>query len=475
MNYKIKSAVYNRIASKVEDGIYTKGENCILTRYCYKGDIKDYPLIERTPEVCSYLMSYGRCRFSDVPKSSRTREFFLDSFTNDDVYDYIKNHITDFDRQFFKDLIATNEYATHFDRNCFAVMPLEYIDEEMCSLAILSSLDWSNDNWFLSAYKRKPEALTADLWKLGARLYSRMSGQENIILNITPEEFKDTEYYKEMCSCNYNCGMELDTNKGQIMDSIPQEVLTLEFLINLLVTDIKNIARFSEIALEVEVVFEKIWQLAVRLDGYLIRNIKLNDERIEFFLSRYDKDSGEYRWGFKDNYKIYMEEKNDSKALTKTQQTTINNIMGTATGILLSGMIYSIEGENPTKAIEDAVDRKEIIRSSFIPIKYKGIVPRELCKEYDSEEYLEMLYKTMGIELIEKYDNLFYRINLPKGWSTDNNGYWNVVKDNEGTIIIEYFYYSKFYDREAYVSVINIPKEETFGWAKKLLPKHNDL
>jgi hypothetical protein len=328
MSYGIKDEVYERIEKKIEDGTFTKGENFRLVRYHIEKDISCFPLSERTPEICSSLMAYSRCRFSDVPKSSRTREFFLDSFTNTDVYDYIENHIDDFDRQFFKDLIENNQFATCFENNCFAVMPLEYIDEEMCSLAIFKSLDWSCNAWFLSVYERKPEALTADLWKLGARLYARLSGNENEFLSITPEEFKDEEYYREMCSCNFNCGMELYTNKGQIMDSIPQEVLTPKFILDLLKANANNIARFNERALEMEIshpdpdeeeemVCETLWQIIVKSNGYLIRNIKLNDERIEYFLNHYDKDSGEYKYAFKDNYKRYEKEKHVADAMHK--------------------------------------------------------------------------------------------------------------------------------------------------------------
>ena len=156
-------------------------------------------------------------------------------------------------------------------------MPLEYIDEEMCSLAILNALDWSDYAWFYSTYERKPEALTADLWKLGARLYET---DENKILDITPEEYKDVEYYKERCCTNYNCGSEIASWKDKIMDSIPQEILTPEFLLDLLVDSLENIAMFNEKALETkisysdtssgEIVTETIWQFIVKLNGNLI-------------------------------------------------------------------------------------------------------------------------------------------------------------------------------------------------------------
>lgn len=468
MKYKIKDEVYERIQKKIEDGTFIEGNNCSLKKYYSEiKTIEDFPLTERTPEVCTGLMDYGKCRFSDVPEFSRTRQFFIANFTDDDVNDYIKNHITDFDRQFFKDLIASNEYATHFDNNCFSIMPLEYIDEEMCSLAIVGSLDWSNDNWFYSVYKRKPEALTEDLWKLGARLYSRLSGQKNKFLDVTPEKYKDEEYYREMCSCNYNCGMELSDNKGKIMDSIPQEIITPEFLVDLLSSSMDNVARFNEKALETEliyteegkIIFERVWQFVVRLKGDTIRNIDLNDERIEYFLSHYDKDSSEYIWSFKNKYKEYKKRKTDAEALKRTEQRIQNNAKNTAFMALFGASIYSMTGEDTSKAIDDVTNATKNIGSGFLPIRYEGIIPQELRKKYDSEEYLEMLYKMLGIEIVEEYDNLFYRVNLPEGWTNENNGYCNNVKDSDGNIVIEYFYDSKFYDRDAYVSTVNTPME----------------
>ena len=205
-------------------------------------------------------------------------------------------------------------------------MPPEYIDEEMCSFAILTNHNWACNEWFYSVYKRKPEALTADIWKLGARFYSRLSGSENRFLDITPEEYRDEEYYKEMCLCNFNHGMSLANNKGRIMESIPQELITLDFAWDLLMVDKESVARFNDKALELEipkeygVEYSKLWEVIVKLDGYLIRYIPLNDERIEFFLKLYGKDSGEYEFGFKDNYEKYLKAKKDAEERERAQQ-----------------------------------------------------------------------------------------------------------------------------------------------------------
>ena len=486
MSYTINDEVYKRISKKVEDGIFKKGKNCKLSTYYFeRKTIMDFPISERTPEICVSLMNYGKCDFHDVPETSRTRDFFISAFTNHGVFNYIKDNIEKFDRDFFKDLLESNEYATHFDRNCFAIMPLEYIDEEMCSLAILKALDWSDTAWFYSTYERKPEALTSDIWKLGARLYARKQDYENEFLSITPEEYKDEEYYKEMCSCNYNCGMELTDNKGKIMDSVPQELLTPKFLLELLSENLANVARFNETALETEISYtrlgkevqEKIWQFVVKKDGYNIRYIELNDERIEYFLNHYDKDSHEYNYGFKDKYKKYKKKKENSKAYAEQTERAENYYRNAATLTFLGAYVNALNGEEPTKAIDDVANATRNMGQTFLPIKYRYGVPLEFCKKYDPEEYLEMMYKLHGIEIIEEYDDLFYRVNIPEGWTVTNEGYWNYVKDAEENNIISYFYDSKFYDRDAFVSSIATPKEKTDEsklLIKKNIPKKED-
>ena len=447
MSYTINAEVYKRISKKVEDGIFKKGKK--LKQHSFREEsITDFPISERTPE------------------NPRAREFFIFKFTDSEVFNYIKNHIEQFDREFFKDLLESDRYATSFWKNCFAIMPLEYIDEEMCSLAILNAIDYGDSAWFYSTYERKPEALTADLWKLGARLYET---DENKILNITPEEYKDVEYYKERCCTNYNCGSEIAFRKDKIMDSVPQEILTPEFLLDLLVDSFENIAMFNEKALETkisysdtssgEIVTEKIWQFVVKLNGNLIRNIKLNDERIEYFLNHYDKDSREYNYAFKDKYKKYKKKKENSKAYAEQMARTGDYYRSVAELTLLG----VLGGKEPAQAIDDMTEATRTVQQAFLPIKYRERVPAELCKQYDSEEYLELMYNLLGIEIIEERDDLFYRVNMPEEWTVTNKGYWNYVKDKDGADVITYFYRSLFYDRDAYVRSINIPDEKKDG------------
>lgn len=472
-SYKLET-VYGRILKKFENGEFKYGNVSKIPTYYMKDDISDIPYEERTPSVCCSIVNYGTFRLSDVPKESMTREFFIDAFTNEEVFEYINSHIDEFDREFFKDLLMTNKYSTYFSRNCFEIMPVEYIDEEMCSLGIIKSTDWSQNAWFMSVLKRKPEALTADLWKLGARLYARESNGKNRFLELTPEEFRDEEYYREMCSCNYNAGMMLFNSKGRIMDTIPQEVISPDFLLVLLCEDISSIARFNEKALETEFTFEengktiseKIWKYVVGLKGTEIRDIPLNDERIEFFLSRYGEDSFEYTFAFKDKYKQYLREqeeakKTDAGILDDAESDDLGNEESSMEEEVLSGFRY-----------DKSFNRRNI---DILPINYNGSVPLKYRDVYDKNDYLVAICEAVGIDILEEYDTT-YEIALPEDWYvTHDNRYLHHIMNEAGEYVITYFYDASR-KKEPYVKEIyaSLGKQDDSGSSNKVYVKTSD-
>ena len=449
--------VYERILNKFNEGIFNKGENYSFNYY-YGGDITDYFMDERTPEVCSSLMSYGKCKITDVPKSSITREFLLNSFGNKGVKEYIQSHLDNFDKQFYLDLICTNKYCTHFDGNVFSIIPLQYIDEEICSLAMINTMDWSASDWFEIVLKRKPEALSSDIWKLAARVYTKCS---KLILDNVPNEYCDEEFYLELLSCSFNCGLSLTNNKSKVMDLIPDEKITLEFLIDLFLYDNKrfydkfaNLGAFNEKALEtlIPIKGENIpfWKYVLSENGETIKYIPLNEERCEFFLSHYDKDSFAYTCYFKDKYKEFLKQENSNHNKAKKREQ--DNFLKEGTNLLFNNLMG--------KTIDNCMNEYDNNRNNTpanttqLPIYYKGVIPNELRKKYDSEEYLEMKYKDIGIKIIGEYDTLYFDIVLPNGWTIKKDHYWNEVLDENGKTRISFFYDSKFYDRRAYVETI---------------------
>lgn len=205
-----------------------------------------------------------------------------------------------------------------FELNDFEYMPLEFIDEEMVSCAMFRSINMRYvdrrgdcEEWFYSVYRRKSEVLTQELYILGARCFARKMHGKNEFLDITPEEYRTPEFYFALC-------LENDT---PVMEDIPESILTTNFLVGLLNENIENIRCFSEAALEREanmtgIGHVKFWQAAIINEGYQIKNIPLNDERVEFFLSMY----AEYEYGFKYYYKTYLREKNQISTQKATQQ-----------------------------------------------------------------------------------------------------------------------------------------------------------
>lgn len=455
--------VYKRVLDKFSDnGPFYYGMDYETTIYYHEKD----ELIYDGPRALGKYISaiqHQHITLDEVPERYRTKEFYANTFYY--TYDYIKEHIDEFDKEFFKDLMMTYDKSLIFDRNCFEIMPLEYIDEEMVTLAILCNNDWSAYKWLLSVNKRKKETISEDVWKLAARVYGGRNFEE--LLNIVPEKYKDDEFYQELFKCRYHLGNRCDgrdrffslfgKNEDQtvLMDYIPQEIITPKFVSSLILDSPKNISRFNEKALEMEIPFkedgkprlEKAWKIALKLDGDVISELDLNDERIAYFKSLYDKDSIEY-YSFKFHYRDYLRSKKEKKK-EKTNDLTL---------VALDALLYSMEGEDPYKAVENEEKRRKEERKNsvdILPVFYQNEVPSKYCKEYDSEEYLLKAYEKLGIEIIDDSDYYLYKVSLPEGLSIKHDDYGGKVVDSEGKKLIVFYDDNKLYDRRVYVTYIN--------------------
>lgn len=303
---------YKRIKEKFDQGEFHKGEKSELSIYNpYKnimtGDLDTGYYVGK--------IAYQQIKFCDVPLKFRTRDFFINTLSaaQPDVLDYVKKHLVEeFDRQFFKDYIESNLYALSFDENCFEYMPIEYLDEELISCAFLAAVekrysDRRGDfkDFFYSVARRNPEVLTQDFWTLGARLFASKINGVNKFLNITPEKYRTKEYYFAMCLRNNTC----------VMEDIPKEILTTEFLLELINESIYNIKCFTAEALEKKAFFSdkkekmKFWQVAIKSNGFLAKDIPLNSKRVDFFFENYSKDSNEYKNGYCRVYTKYLEDR----------------------------------------------------------------------------------------------------------------------------------------------------------------------
>ena len=441
---------YKRLVADFTRKGYTQGTKDKTPIYCWDGD--RFISNQLTPGHFVYAFEYSKIKFEQIPRKYLTREFFLHiscGFYEESVK-YMKVNPSMFDRKFFKDYMVTNTYALSTTENVFELMPLEFIDEEMVECAYLATINYGETNrrgyyadWFYSVHKRKPELLTWDMYILGARLFAEFSKGESKFLNITPDRFKNSEYYFALC---------LD-NSNPVMNIIPENILTTRFLVNLLNDKSENIQCFSEDALEREIPTEdneliKCWQGAVIVDGYSIKHIPLNEERIKFFLSKYDKDSPEYEYGFKTHYKAYLRKKNGVEP-PRNRSTELAGFMTLFSA--LSGMDNDSAIDAGTDIMNATTDRQ-----AKLPIKYSRRVPEEYCKTYDREEYLLEIYKKLGIEVLYEDDCYFYAVKLPDNIFITRGEYGYDVKSSDGETLIHYYDVESWYDREVKVDKVNV-------------------
>ena len=140
--------------------------------------------------------------------------------------------------------------------------------------------------------------------------------------------------------------------------------------------------------------------------------------------------------------------------------------------VFWDAMLYAMEGENPSKAIENQERRGQqaVVKNHRLPIKTNGGIPNEYRfkgitdgMEYEERksivdkniaEYTKQQYERMGIKIISKYDDLFYSVELPDGWEikATSHSMWNDLLDNYGRKRANFFYKAAFYDRDAFIN-----------------------
>ena len=395
-------------------------------------------------------LKHRRVEIEDIPDDLRTEVLLYSaSGCKKEVYDYIESHPGQFNRQFWKDATSADYYNIMFeDHNIFEIMPDEYLDEEMAMCAMFAAIEMRYverrhecDGWFYTVYRRKPEILTREMYILGARCFASKHGDENEFLAITPEEYRVPEYWLALCL----------SNDSPVMTDVPADILTESFLMTIFLSDNDTIRGFTEEALERDVVFKektaKMWQAAILQSGYTIRDIPLNEERIAFFCSNYDKDSHEYEYAFKDHHKAYLRKQKGEPTPGKS------SILLAATLALGSAM----GGESADKAIDEASEVLSSMRKNqaSLPIHLRGRVPNEYCKKYDKEEYLLEIYKKLGIQVIEELDYFYYSVELPDTLKIVSDKFGRCLKKGK-KILLHFRDVGPFYDREVYVDEVNV-------------------
>ena len=114
---------------------------------------------------------------------------------------------------------------------------------------------------------------------------------------------------------------------------------------------------------------------------------------------------------------------------------------------MFDALLYAMEGDNPSKAIENQERRgqQDVVRNQRLPRKE----PDGLLNSHDAKAQ----YEKMGIEVIGEHDDLFYNVKLPAGWQIKATGHsmWNELRDDKGRLRAEFFYKAAFYDRDAFI------------------------
>lgn len=380
-------------------------------------------------------IAYCEIGLSDVPEQFRTREFFIHTISDDNVRNYIQAHPKKFNRKFFKDVIATKDNClTTHGGNIFEWMPLEFIDEEMVMCAMYASMDhWDHSDWLFQVHERKPEVLTREIFIIAAKEFGAGTDFAKRLKKITPRKYRTSEFYAALCH----------GGRTGVMGVVPKSIVTNKFLSKLYLGNPKSIECFTEEALEREVTTGKygtvkFWQLAILDDGELIRNIPLNDERNEFFMAHYDKDSFEYEYYFKERYKAYLREKNGTSRR--------NNDSTKVPGLMMLAIAMSGGSINEAADVGNKIATGSVDREAQLPIKYRDRVPQEYCKKFDKEEYLLEIYKKLGIEVLGEADAYYYDVILPEGFSVEHNGDYFLKRGDE--MLLRYRDIGPFWDRD---------------------------
>ena len=139
----------------------------------------------------------------------------------------------------------------------------------------------------------------------------------------------------------------------------------------------------------------------------------------------------------------------------------------------MDAVLYAMEGENPSKAIENQERRgqQSVISTQILPKKSNEYsVPREIrwngvvdSMDWEEEnrivtqnnvEYTKQQYERMGVAIIKEYDDLFWEVILPEGWEIKETEHrmWNHLFDAKGRRRAAFFFKASFHDRDAFIN-----------------------
>ena len=72
-----------------------------------------------------------------------------------------------------------------------------------------------------------------------------------------------------------------------------------------------------------------------------------------------------------------------------------------------------------------------------------------------NQQYTKDKYESLGIRIVQDFDDLFYCVVLPDGWKIVPDGssvYWSELHDDSGKSVGDIFYKAVSYDRDAFIN-----------------------
>lgn len=120
-------------------------------------------------------------------------------------------------------------------------------------------------------------------------------------------------------------------------------------------------------------------------------------------------------------------------------------------------LLTAMSGRETNTAINniEKQGRDNILSKTQLPIYASKINDKRFWEREDSKELVKEKYKEIGIEIINKENDLFYNVKLPENIKlkpTESN-YWTNLIDNNDKKLGSIFYKAVFYDRDAFIFI----------------------
>lgn len=81
------------------------------------------------------------------------------------------------------------------------------------------------------------------------------------------------------------------------------------------------------------------------------------------------------------------------------------------------------------------------------------LLARKMNRTAKDNQSVKDILESMGFTVLGEYDDLFFNVQSPKGWTKKTDGYWTIVKDEKGKERITQFFKGAFYDRDAFLNI----------------------